>query len=290
MSNLVFLKKLRQSYIWKRIFYERLTEPLHLNIISIFVALFGSLRAKISFDLIIRHHHAYALLQAADIAKARGISSVTAIEFGVAAGAGLLNLQSLAKRVTAETGVKFEIFGFDTGEGMPPPQSYKDHPDLYQTGEYQMDHALLAKKLDENTTLVLGPIGTTVETFLKKDFSTSPIGFVSIDVDYYSSTVDVLQVFKTSPVNLLPRVVVYLDDLQDNSHNSRCGEQAAIAEFSAETPLRPIEKHPFFRGYRIFKNARWIDHIYQCHVLDHPWRSSLEKRRQAITLPNPYLE
>ena len=69
MSGLVYLKKLGRKYIWQRIFYERLTEPLHLNVISIFIALFGNLRQKIAFDLIIRQQHAYALLDLADHAK-----------------------------------------------------------------------------------------------------------------------------------------------------------------------------------------------------------------------------
>ena len=48
-----------------------------------------------------------------------GLESITAIEFGVAAGAGLLNICEIAKNLTKETGVKFKIYGFDTGAGMP---------------------------------------------------------------------------------------------------------------------------------------------------------------------------
>ena len=81
----------------------------------------------------------------------------------------------------------------------------------------------------------------------------------------------------------------YLDDLEDPSHNSWCGEQAAVNEFTQEYRFRPIEKHNFLRGYRLFKNARWIDHIYQCHVLDHPVRNDLEPIREKVVLTNPYL-
>jgi hypothetical protein len=284
-----FLKKITQNYIWKRIFYERLTEPLHLNILSIFVASFGSLRLKIAFDLLIRQQHAYALLNLADQAKSLGYKKATVIEFGVAAGAGLLNIQQIARLITKETGIDFNIYGFDTGEGMPEPQSYKDHPELYQTGDFPMDFSILSTKLYENTKLVIGPLSETIKEFLLNDFNSAPIGFISVDVDYYSSTVDALKLLESKSENFYPRVIFYLDDLEDQSHNSHCGEQAAINEFTNEHPLRPIEKHPFLRSYRIFKNARWIDHIYQCHILDHKTRNSLENNRKQTVLTNPYL-
>src|SRR5712692_9454190 len=108
----VHLKKLRNKYIWQRIFYERLTEPVHLNLIALGVALFGGLRSKVAFDLVLRQQHAYSILTCADVARELGIAEVTLVEFGVAAGAGLLNICELAERVTRETGVRFKVFGF----------------------------------------------------------------------------------------------------------------------------------------------------------------------------------
>lgn len=287
--SLAYLKKLSQPYIWKRIFYERLSEPVHLNIIALFVSLFGSYRSKIDFDLVIRPQHAYSLLSVADQAKALGYDRVSIFEFGVAAGSGLINLQEIAKKITKSTGVSFDIYGFDTGAGMPPPKSYKDHPEIYQAGDFPMDFEKLSRLLDSNTKLVLGPISESLRTFLERDFSKAPIGFVSIDVDYYSSTVDALKLLTHSAEHMLPQVMIYLDDLEYPSHNSWCGEQAAVNEFTVEQPMRPIEKHPFLRSYRIFKNARWIDHMYQCHVLDHPIRNQLTPNRSNIVLSNPYL-
>ena len=285
----VFLKKLCNAYIWKRLLYERLSEPLHLNFLSIIALAFGNLRHKIDFDLIIRQHHAYAVLDAADQARQLGHERVSIFEFGVAAGAGLLNLQSIARRVTAFTGVGFDIYGFDTGVGMPPPASFKDHPELYQTGDFPMDFSRLAPRLEESTKLMLGPIGHSINSCLEADFSRAPIGFISIDVDYYTSTVDALRLLKHSASNFLPRVVIYLDDVELPTHNSYCGEQAAVREFTSENSHRPIEKHPFLRGFRLFKNARWIDHIYQCHILDHPVRNDLLPNRNEALIGNPYL-
>ena len=50
-----FLRKIKEPHIRKRIVYERLTEPLHLNALSISVALFGSYRLRVAFDLVLRH-------------------------------------------------------------------------------------------------------------------------------------------------------------------------------------------------------------------------------------------
>ena len=123
------LRKLIRRRILRRILYERLTEPLHLNVLSAVVALVGNFRLKVEFDLIIRQQHAFALLRAADYAVQNDIETVTALEFGVANGAGLLNMSAIARSVTRATGVKFRIVGFDSGTGMPAPRDYRDHPE-----------------------------------------------------------------------------------------------------------------------------------------------------------------
>jgi len=283
------LRKLRHKYIWKRVFLERMTEPLHLNLVSLFVAMFGSFRTKVAFDLVIRQQHAYGILAAADIAKAQGNTTVALLEFGVANGAGLLNICHVAKLVTAATGINFLIFGFDTGKGMPPPRSYKDHPELYQEGDFPMDNVALEARLPPNAKLLLGELTNTVPQFLATTDSTVPIGFVSIDVDYHSSTVDALRVLDGTPERYLPRVPIYLDDVHFDSHNSWCGELLAVNEFNQAHEFRKIESHAFFRGSRIMKNASWIDHMVTLHVLDHPVRSMFKRSRDTISLSNPYL-
>lgn len=289
MQMTPLFKKLRHKYIWKRLLHERMTEPLHLNVVSLFVALFGSFRSKVAFDLVIRQQHAYGILAAADLAKSQGITTVALLEFGVASGAGLLNICQVAKSVTAATGVEFLVFGFDTGKGMPPPRSYKDHPELYQEGDFPMDSAALQARLPANARLMLGDLTTTVPQFLASADPSVPIGFVSIDVDYYSSSVDALRVLAGAPQRYLPRVVIYLDDVHFDSHNSWCGEQLAVNEFNQAHDFRKIEHHSFFRGSRIMKNASWIDHMVTLHVLDHPIRSNLDRSRATISLSNPYL-
>src|SRR5439155_19039712 len=108
------------------------TEPVHLNALSLVVALIGPFRLKVAFDLVLRAHTAYSMLKVADLARSLGIGRGSAIEFGVAAGAGLLNMCAIGRRVTQGTGVAFNIYGVDTGTGMPPPRNHKAHPELSQ--------------------------------------------------------------------------------------------------------------------------------------------------------------
>ena len=284
-----YYKKIFRGYILKRLFYERLAEPIHLNIISFFVLLFGSYRMKCDFDLVLRSQHAYSLYKAADLALKENKKKVSVIEFGVANGAGLSNIQHIAKKITKDTGISFDIYGFDTGKGMPPPASFKDHPDCYQEGDFPMDFDRLQKTLDSNTKLIIGNIEETLPKFLTQKFDECPIAFISIDVDYYSSTVQALKILEMVPNHYLPRVIIYLDDLQDEFHNSWCGELAAVSEFSEKHDYRKIERHTFTRSDRVFQRARWIDHIFVAHILDHPIRTNLKTNRPKTILNNPHI-
>ena len=46
--------------------------------------------------------------------------------------------------------MEYQIFGFDTGLGMPDPIDYRDHPELYKAGDFKMDQENLKKILPEN--------------------------------------------------------------------------------------------------------------------------------------------
>ncbi|HEY7656202.1 MAG TPA: hypothetical protein VH881_04985, partial [Burkholderiales bacterium] len=145
------------------------------------------------------------------------------------------------------------------------------------------------RALPSNATLVIGELKDTVRPFLPSISMTAPIGFVSIDVDYYSSTREALRVLEGAPGQYLPRTQMYFDDLEHPSHNSWCGERGAVLEFNDRHDMRKIEQHAFLKSYRIFRNARWIDHMFTLHVLDHPSRTTLVQERQTTVLTNPYL-
>jgi hypothetical protein len=285
---MLFRKLARQRTARYRILRERLTEPLHLNVASMLVAAVGSFRAKVACDVVNRPHYAYGLLSAADQAKEAGIETITAVEFGVAAGEGLLNLSKLATHVTRTTGVQINLVGFDTGTGMPPPADYRDHPEEFQACDYPMDYKSLSKRLPSNCQLILGPIGETVPDFRQRSLRpNAPLGFAAIDVDYYSSArqaLDLLTDANAAKYLFLP--VLYFDDIVLANYSDWTGELLAINEFNAENEKRKIQQYRFLRSRRLFKNARWIDQIYLLHLFDHPQLKVARARRE---MPNVYL-
>jgi hypothetical protein len=267
IANAMILK--RRGFLDR--FLDRLAEPMHLGLASAVVALVGSYRAKIAFDVVRRRHYAYCTLRAADLAKERGLDAVTIVEFGVAGGDGLLNLCNIGNQVSVLTGVRIEVVGFDSGCGMPAPRDYRDHPDLYQVGDFPMNVENLKHKLPAHGRLILGDLHATVPDFMKELSPRAPLGFAAVDVDYYSSAIEAMALFlDDEPRKYLPTTLLYLDDIIDISNSRFTGELLAVENFNASHPMRKIDQHRFLRSERIFKNARWIDQIYTLHILDHP--------------------
>lgn len=281
--------KLAKRRIWRRIFSERLAEPLHLNLLSIPVLAFGSFRMKVAWDLVVRQQYAFGALEAADIAKACGLSAVTLIEIGVASGGGLINLAVIAERVSKETGIRCEVHGFDSGVGMPAPVDYRDHPDLYTQGDFTMNAEALRAILPAGCELHLGPLRATIPRFLERVGPAAPIGFVALDVDYWSSTVQALELFQGKPEQYLPRTVVYVDDIALDGHNSAAGASLAISEFNQAMSRRRLERHAFLENRRIFRRPAWIKQTMFLHVLDHPKRSEPAPAASRRYIENPYL-
>ncbi|HKT17952.1 MAG TPA: hypothetical protein VJR47_07925 [Stellaceae bacterium] len=227
-------------------------------------------RAKLNHAAIERPHYGHCLLQAAQLAAKLGHPRVSAIEFGVAGGNGLLALELHAQHVKKETGVDVAIYGFDTGTGMPPPRDYRDMPYLWQAGYFAMDPAALKSKL-KSAKLVLGPVENTVEEFCR-DEGPPPIGFIAFDLDYYSSTVAALKIFEKEHKYLLPRVVCYFDDTVgdvDWAYNEFTGELLAIREFNEshiDMKLAPVHGLRFF-GQRLPQS--WHEQVFVAHLFTH---------------------
>lgn len=222
----------------------------------------------------IRPFYAWGTVFAAAQARALGISEIVAAEFGVAGGRGLVALQQIAMAVTRLTGVTVRVCGFDLGSGLPTVTDVRDLPQLFAGGDFRMDVDALRARLDPRTTqLFIGPIHTTLERFLAAN--TTRFGFVSIDVDLYTSTVDILRLFSGEHAldHCLPRVICYLDDIMGVTFADITGERLAVNEYNAShAPTRAIS--PVF-GLRYalgwpHRNAQWPDMLYWAHFLDHP--------------------
>jgi hypothetical protein len=279
----------RKRLLLRKVFVERLTEPIHLNLLSLFVAIFGSYRTKVDFDLIVRQQNAFPIMFAADSARKHDLKAITIIELGVAGGAGLFNMCSIAERTRRATGVECRVVGFDSGKGMPPAIDYRDLPEHFQEGDFPMDIELLRRSLPQNAQLVIGDLEDTIAGFIEGVSPDAPIGYVSVDVDYYSSTVKALQILTAEPNRYLPIVPVYLDDIGVQGSNPWTGELLAVNEFNRDHELRKIAPFTLLRSRRIFKQPQWIDHMFAAHIHDHPLRSPMAVPRKRAVNPNEYI-
>jgi hypothetical protein len=287
--HLYLLRRLLQKGKLEKVFVERLTEPLHLNFLSLFVALFGSYRTRVAWDLVVRQQYAFPILYAAEAAKKYGYKKITIVELGVARGAGLINMCRIAERTRAATGVDIRVVGFDTGSGMPPAIDYRDLPEHFQEGDFPMDFARLRAALPSFAELVIGEVAKTIPAFVQSLSADAPLGFVSVDVDYYSATKAALPILSGDPRAYLPLVPVYLDDIGVDGSNPWTGELLAVSEFNAENAHRKIAPFTLLRSRRIFKNTQWIDRMFAAHVHDHPQRSPSARRASKRVLANEYL-
>jgi hypothetical protein len=252
---------------------------------SSWVNRYGNFRTREQYSLIPRANYVYGMLRAADVAKYCGKRSVTAIEFGVASGAGLLNMIRLAPMIEQETGVHFRIVGFDTGQGLPIVQGYKDHPELWKAGDFATeDRDGLMQKLSGRAEIVWGNVSDTIDKFMHSVEPAAPLGFISVDLDIYSATVVALQCLCCEPEKYTPAVSMYFDDVSFFFANEWAGELAAIAEFNERNKLRKIGPDRSLPGRRPVVSASWYSKMYVCHVLDHDIRQyPREREKLAIT-------
>ena len=236
-----------------------------------------------------RPQYLWPLLHAAHAAAATGVATIAALEFGVAGGNGLLAMERAAATATELSGTEIEIFGFDTGSGMPPPADHRDAPWLIEPSYFAMDEAALRARLTR-AQLVLGDVAETVPRWSTSDHP--PVAFVGFDLDYYSSTVQALRVLDGDPAGLLPRVLCYFDDLFGHGWTDFMGVRAAVDEFNAEHDRRKVGK---IHGLRYELPAgesgeQWHEKLYLAHLFDHPRYAEPEGRLDESWLEAHRLE
>ena len=226
---------------------------------------------KCALDAFHRPFYAYGLVHAARLAQKLDIKEIAVVEFGVGRGDGLIDLESLQHQITGEFNVAVRVFGFDLGDGLPAPKDFRDSPYLWKRGLFLMEKDSLQKRL-KHATLIIGDVKDTVERFFSA-YSPPPIGFISFDMDYYSSTLSALQMLRTTQVErFLPRTLCYLDDIvgpDEACHSEYSGELLAINEFNSSAEDRKIAKIYGLAHKRIVK-CYWADQMYALHLFSHP--------------------
>lgn len=228
----------------------------------------GSVPLRTEFDIWERPHYAYGVQSAVSLARALNLPGVSVLEFGVAGGNGLLALERIARQMAAHFGIPISVYGFDTGSGMPAPVDYRDLPHVWGQGFYKMDAERLRARL-QSAQLLPGDVAATVPEFLAS--RPDPVGFISFDLDYYSSTKTAFGVFAGEPSTRLPRVFCYFDDIvwpERACFSDYVGELCAIREYNEENAQRKIAPLPHLQWMRRHR-AVWNEQIYVHHDFAH---------------------
>jgi hypothetical protein len=200
------------------------------------------------------------MYDAALLAKTLGYARISAVEFGVAGGQGLLAIEHYSEIVFRKTGVQFESYGFDMGnaQGLPAPTDYRDMPYLWEAGDYRMDEEALRKRL-KRSKLYLGNVSKTVADFIED--RPAPLGVCFFDLDYWSSTAHALKLFDLIAEDRLPRVTCYFDDIDVAS--SWTGVLAAISDFNLAHPDKKIFR--MYGHYHDQKFGLFANRIFHMH-------------------------
>ena len=180
-----------------------------------------------------RPHYETILLESCIEAKKLGYEEVSVLELGVAGGNGIIALEKYKKKIEKYLKLKINIYGFDSGEGLPRPNNIHDLPFAWKKGDYKIDKKKLESKI-RKSKIFYGDIKNTVDDFLQ----INPKNIISIffDMDFYTSTKDFLnQTFKLEKC-FCPRVYCYFDEVFSANHwlNEYLGERLAIKEFNEE--------------------------------------------------------
>ena len=227
-----------------------------------------SIKTRAIWEMSKRPQYLIGLVEASSQAIQQGHEEICAIEFGVAEGDGLLVLQEEAEAVENETGVKIKVYGFDMGaEGLPSfIGDYRDHPDAWKPGDYKMDEERLKYCLSERTTLILGNVKETVKTFFE-NYNPPTIGFVSFDLDLYSSTKYALGIFNAD-MKILWNTPLYFDDIGYIFNHKFAGELLSIREFNEENQNIKIDRWYGVEVGRPFPERYIYKKLYVAHDLN----------------------
>jgi tetratricopeptide (TPR) repeat protein len=239
---------------------------------------------RVWLSLMRRPQYGYGVHRACQLAGRLGINRITAIEFGVAGGNGLVAMQTNAAEIAGLTGVAVDVVGFDTGGGLYEPVDARDMPYFFGAGSYSMDVPALQARL-QDARLILGDATETFAEFLAS--APAPIGFMSFDMDVYSATKGVLDHLAegADDVRFLPRTPVYFDDVtgwQGQDYSPHAGELLAIDEFNAENREVKLAEDRTFRTLPV--NHTWHHGAYTLHRFTHPQYDTYVSPADATSL------
>jgi len=234
----------------------------------------GSLEFRLGMQALEKAQYAFGIKQAIYLAARLNRTRVAVLEFGVGTGGGLLLMERYAAELGRAYGVTVDVYGFDFGSGLPAPADYRDLPYAWKSGDYAMNVAEVRRQL-KTARLLLGDVGETLPQFI--DSNPAPVGFISFDLDYYSSTVSAFRIFDSPAEILLPRVLCYFDDVGSDCRQLHCdyvGELLAISEFNRRAEDCHRLCHTWINTPHIKFPAPWQHQLWVYHRFSHPLYNS----------------
>jgi len=183
-------------------------------------------------------------------------------EFGVGMGRSLLSYchaLSSFQRMCRIDATKYQIFGFDTFEGLPESYDPRDHNPHWWPGKFLVSEEslrrralrALPRRFHQGLHLVKGRFEETLTPGLREQLLGFPPAIVNIDCDYYTSCKVALDWL--SPM-LRTGTILYFDDVWEFWGHPDFGEPAAIRAFERSgrgqlIPFTGIPTPPWGRAY-----------------------------------------
>ncbi len=170
-------------------------------------------------------------------------------EFGTGSGSTLQRALG-ALRPYPQAGV----FLFDSFAGLPAALDERDRSPYWKPGDFAFSEDYIRRLIRRNrfdlgrVHFVRGFFEQSLTPELREQLRAAPPAFVTIDVDYYSSTVTVLDFIK--PL-LASGTCVYFDDLGAFDCHPGFGQLRALLEFNRDNREGQLVLHPVL-GNRIF--------------------------------------
>ena len=204
---------------------------------------FGTYRAKVEFDLIVRQQYAFPILfRCRSGASQRPVAADNCrVWSGDRRGAA----QHVPHRRADEGGDRRGIpcGGLRYRKGHAARRSTTAiFRRFIRPATFRWMPKSFGRSLPPFAELVIGDLKETVGAYLAALSGEAPIGFVAVDVDYYSSTKSALQLLTGPPELYLPIVPVYLDDIASYACSDWTGEMLAVNEFNDEQAMRRLRR------------------------------------------------
>ena len=197
-------------------------------------------------------------------------------EFGTGKGGSLIEFLKALNRllkisayqnIAVLTGIN--IFLFDSFEGLPNPKSIKDNNKVLSQGSFANTENKIIKLVEDNIRGInpkphiltfKGYYEDILTDSLWEDLKVFPPSFVNVDVDYYSSTISVLNflapICQNGTIFYFNNIYEYLGDLSK-------GEYLAISEFNHNN----VNSYHLF-PYRVFTISEYVNKVFAIHKCD----------------------